>query len=55
MCALWVGIEDCQECGDDVPLIRGYIIEDNGRIGRVEREQAYAWIGRLRLTPECCS
>ena len=53
MCA-GVGIEDCQECGDE-PLIRGYIIEDNGRIGRVEREQAYAWIGRLRLTPECCS
>ena len=42
MCALCVGIEDRQECGDDVPLTRGYIIEDNGRIGRVEREQAYA-------------
>jgi hypothetical protein len=36
-----VGLEDRQECGDDVPFIRGYIIEDNGRIGRVEREQAY--------------
>ena len=42
MCALCVGLEDCQECGDDMPLTGGYIVEDNGRIGRVEREQAYA-------------
>jgi hypothetical protein len=41
-----VGLEDRQECGDDVPLIRGDIVEDNGCIGRVEREQAYA-LGRL--------
>jgi hypothetical protein len=40
--ALYVGIEDHQECGNDMPLIRGYIVEENGRIGRVEREQAYA-------------
>src|SRR5262245_2279672 len=25
-----------------MPLIGGYIVEDNGRIGRVKREQAYA-------------
>src|SRR2546427_12043313 len=40
--ALGLGIEHCQECGDDVPLTGGYMVEDNGRIGRMKREQAYA-------------
>ena len=38
VCALCVRLENRQECGDDMALPDGYIIEDNGRIGGVERE-----------------
>src|SRR5215510_3633323 len=50
VCALCVGLDDREECGDDMPLTGGYIVEDNGRIGRVEREQAYTpgWTATAR-------
>jgi hypothetical protein len=35
---LGMDLEHCQECGDDMTLTGGYIVEDNGCVGRVERE-----------------
>ena len=34
-------LEDRQECGDDVPLTRVHMVEDDGRIRRMERQQAH--------------